>query len=108
MCIRDRLWTPFDEESAIRKGARYFISIEDARLRHGNPELCAWLSRFPLLPGAPWPTYQTDPAKVLRGADAFWRAFRLAEAGGSARAFLDARRVCTLQTPIERKVSSSF
>ena len=27
------LWTPFDEESAIRKGARYFISIEDGRLR---------------------------------------------------------------------------
>ncbi len=41
------LWTPLDEESAIRKGARYFISIEDGRLRH-NLELCAWLQRFPL------------------------------------------------------------
>ena len=42
------LWTPFDEESAIRKGARYFISIEDNRLRN-NLELCAWLQRFPVL-----------------------------------------------------------
>ena len=40
-------WTPFDEESAIRKGARYFISIEDNRLRR-NFELCAWLQRFPV------------------------------------------------------------
>ncbi|MBV8489095.1 MAG: glycosyltransferase family 39 protein, partial [Candidatus Eremiobacteraeota bacterium] len=37
------LWTPLDEESAIRKGARYFISIEDNRLR-ANTELCAWLA----------------------------------------------------------------
>ena len=42
------LWTPFDEESAIRKGARYFISIEDHRLRR-NLELCAWLQRFPVV-----------------------------------------------------------
>ena len=40
------VWTPFDEQSAIRKGARYFISIEDSRLR-ANADLCAWLSRFP-------------------------------------------------------------
>ncbi len=41
------LWTVFDEQSAIRKGARYFISIEDNRLRR-NLELCAWMSRFPI------------------------------------------------------------
>ncbi|MGC2131215.1 MAG: glycosyltransferase family 39 protein [Candidatus Aquilonibacter sp.] len=90
------LWTPFDEESAIRKGARYFISIEDNRLRR-NAELCAWLQRFPVLnPKAQWPVYATDPARQRPGADAFWRAFRSAEAAGHARAFLDAHRVCTL------------
>ena len=26
------LWTPFDEESAIAKGARYFVAVEDHRL----------------------------------------------------------------------------
>ena len=40
------LWTPFDEESAIRKGARYFIAIEPRRLQR-NVELYAWLQRFP-------------------------------------------------------------
>jgi 4-amino-4-deoxy-L-arabinose transferase-like glycosyltransferase len=54
------IWTPFDEESAIRKGARYFISIEDNRLRR-NLELCAWLQRFPLInANAQWPVYVTD------------------------------------------------
>ncbi|HEY1975462.1 MAG TPA: glycosyltransferase family 39 protein [Candidatus Baltobacteraceae bacterium] len=92
------LWTPFDEESAIRKGARYFISIEDNRLRR-NTELCAWLQRFPLLnPTAEWPVYQTDPARIAPKADAFWRAFRNAERRGRGRAFLDAHRVCTLPT----------
>jgi 4-amino-4-deoxy-L-arabinose transferase-like glycosyltransferase len=91
------LWTPFDEESAIRKGARYFISIEDNRLRR-NAELCAWLQRFPVLNAqAEWPVYVTDPAHELPGADAFWRAFRSAEAAGHARAFLDAHRVCVLK-----------
>lgn len=91
------LWTPFDEESAIRKGARYFISIEDNRLRR-NAELCAWLQRFPVMnANAQWPVYVTDPAHELPGADAFWRAFRSAEAGGHARAFLDAHRVCLLR-----------
>lgn len=92
------LWTPFDEESAIRKGARYFISIEDNRLRR-NAELCAWMQRFPVLnPVAQWPVYETDPAKTLPKADAFWRAFRAAERRGRGRTFLDARRVCTLAT----------
>ncbi len=90
------LWTPFDEESAIRKGARYFISIEDNRLRR-NLELCAWLQRFPLLDaGAQWPVYETDPAKVAPDADRFWRAFRGAERRGDARAFLDAHHVCAI------------
>jgi hypothetical protein len=88
------LWTPFDEESAIRKGARYFISIEDNRLRR-NAELCGWLHRFPLLdPRAAWPVYETDPAKASPNADRFWRAFRNAERSGKGRAFLDARGVC--------------
>ena len=102
------LWTPFDEESAIRKGARYFISIEDARMRH-NVELCAWLQRFPVRnPGGEWPVYETDPAKMLPGSDAFWRAFRNAEGAGHARAFLDAHRACTLtQGPMTRKLSSA-
>jgi hypothetical protein len=89
------LWTPFDEESAIRKGARYFISIEDGRLR-ANADLCAWLSRFPVMdPTAAWPVYETDPAKVLPGAERFWRAYRNADRAGKGRAFLDAHRVCT-------------
>jgi hypothetical protein len=93
------LWTPFDEESAIRKGARYFIAIEDNRVNK-NLELCAWLQRFPLMDtGAKWPVYVTDPAHEVAGADAFWRAFRKAEAAGSGRAFLDARHVC-LTTPM--------
>jgi hypothetical protein len=91
-----RLWTPFDEESAIRKGARYFISIEDKRM-HSNVELCAWLQRFPLLrySGA-WPIYVTDPALVSPKAERFWREFRTAERAGSARAFLDANGLCRL------------
>ena len=78
------LWTPFDEESAIRKGARYYISVEDKRLRHGNLELYCWLARFPLLdPNAGWPVYLTDPAKVLPGAEARWDAFRRRERAGA-------------------------
>ena len=89
-------WTPFDEESAIRKGARYFVSIEDNRL-HRNLELCAYLQRFPLLDrNAEWPVYVTDPAHEVPGAEAFWRAYRSAESKGAGRAFLDAHRVCEL------------
>jgi 4-amino-4-deoxy-L-arabinose transferase-like glycosyltransferase len=88
------LWTPFDEESAIRKGARYFISIEDHRMRH-NVELCAWLQRFPVInPNAQWPVYETDPALMKPGADAFWKAFRIAERAHQGRPFLDAHHVC--------------
>ncbi len=60
------LWRPFDQKSAIRKGARYFISIEDRRMRR-NVALCTWLQQFPLLrkSGASWPVYETDFAKRL-------------------------------------------
>jgi hypothetical protein len=85
-----KLWTPFDEQSAIRKGARYFISIEHKRLKSTNLELYCWLSRFPVLdPAAAWPVYQTDPAKVLPGAEERWRAFRKREMAG---AYADWRR----------------
>ncbi|HKE36200.1 MAG TPA: glycosyltransferase family 39 protein [Candidatus Baltobacteraceae bacterium] len=96
------LWTPFDEQSAIRKGSRYFISIEDNRLRR-NIELCAWLQRFPVLnPAADWPVYVTDPAKMLPKAETFWRAFRAAERAGRGRAFLDAHGVCEVASVTRR------
>ncbi len=73
------LWTPFDEQSAIRKGARYFIAVEPKRLAR-NVELSHWLARFPLLdPAAKWPVYETDPAKVLPGAEQRWQEFRRLE-----------------------------
>lgn len=73
------LWTPFDEQSAIKKGARYFIAVEDNRFRR-NAELYAWMQRFPLLPGAGmWPVYETDYAKVLPGAEERWQQFRREE-----------------------------
>jgi hypothetical protein len=73
------VWTPFDEQSAIRKGARYFIAVEPKRLAR-NVELAHWLARFPLLdPKAAWPVYVTDPAKVLPGAEQRWQEFRRRE-----------------------------
>ncbi|MEO6990768.1 MAG: glycosyltransferase family 39 protein [Candidatus Baltobacteraceae bacterium] len=76
------LWTPFDEQSAIRKGARYFIAIENNRLRR-NVELYAWLQRFPIKnAAAKWPVYETDPAKTLPGAEARWQEFRRRERAG--------------------------
>jgi 4-amino-4-deoxy-L-arabinose transferase-like glycosyltransferase len=93
------LWTPFDEQSAIRKGARYFISVEDNRLRR-NVELCAWLQRFPTAGiHSVWPVYITDPQRMLPGADRFWRGFRVAERQGQGRAFLDAANVCRVAAP---------
>jgi 4-amino-4-deoxy-L-arabinose transferase-like glycosyltransferase len=92
------LWTPFDEQSAMRKGARYFISVEDRRLRH-NLELCAWLQRFPVANlGGTWPVYETLPQSVTPGAEQFWRDFRKAERAGRGRSFLDARGVCLTTT----------
>ncbi|HXF34434.1 MAG TPA: glycosyltransferase family 39 protein [Candidatus Acidoferrales bacterium] len=60
------LWTPFDEESAIKKGSRYFIAVENARFKH-NAELYAWMQRFPV-EGAQslWPVYHTDPSMTVR------------------------------------------
>ena len=73
------LWTPFDEESAIRKGSRYFIAVEPKRLAR-NAELSHWLLRFPLLDkNAKWPVYETDPAKLLPGAEERWQEFRRRE-----------------------------
>jgi 4-amino-4-deoxy-L-arabinose transferase-like glycosyltransferase len=73
------LWTPFDEQSAIRKGARYFIAVEQNRFAK-NTELYAWMQRFPLLAGSgAWPVYETDDAKTLPGAEERWREFRKRE-----------------------------
>lgn len=89
------VWTPFDEQSAIRKGARYFIAIERNRFNR-NVELCAWMQRFPLLrTGAQWPVYVTDPNLVEPKADGQWRAFRNAEKQGHARDWLSARGLCS-------------
>ncbi len=91
------LWTPFDEQSAIRKGARYFIDIEKNRFSR-NVELCAWMQRFPVInPNAQWPVYVTDPLKVKPGAEAQWRAFRNAEKAGKAREWLDAHGLCAAE-----------
>ena len=88
------LWTPFDEQSAIRKGARYFIDIEHNRFAR-NVELCAWMQRFPLIhTGAKWPVYLTDTSLVKPDAEKQWRSFRDAEAKGNARAWLDAHHEC--------------
>ncbi len=77
------LWTPFDEQSAIRKGARAFVAVEKNRLRR-NVELSGWLLRFPLQNAdAAWPVYLTDDAHLVPGAEARWRAFRRAEKAGT-------------------------
>jgi hypothetical protein len=76
------VWTPFDQQSAIRKGARYFVAVEHKRLRH-NVELYNWLARFPVDERLRWPVYDTDYAKVLPGAEARWQAFRRAERAGT-------------------------
>ncbi len=73
------LWTPFDEQSAIRKGSRYFIAVEPKRLAR-NAELAHWLERFPIMDAkAAWPVYETDPAKILPGAEQRWQQFRRQE-----------------------------
>lgn len=90
------IWTPFDEESAIKKGARYFISVEDKRMRT-NTDLCVWLSRFPRITQYPqWPVYETDPAKATVAGENMWKAYRAASKSGKGRAFLDAHKLCTL------------
>ena len=79
------LWTPFDEQSAIRKGARYFVAIERNRFEK-NVELYHWMQRFPVMnPDAKWPVYVTDPAHLVPGAEAKWKAFRRAEKAGTLK-----------------------
>ncbi len=92
------LWTPFDEQSAIRKGARYYIDIEKNRFAR-NVELCAWMQRFPIMNArAQWPVYVTDPSLVKPGAQAQWRSFRTAEARGAARAWLSSHHLCAVSS----------
>ncbi len=94
------LWTPFDQQSAIRKGARYFIAIEKNRFNR-NVELCAWMQRFPTLrTQTSWTVYVTDPTLVKPAADRQWRRFREAEARGQARHWLDSNGLCTLATHV--------
>jgi hypothetical protein len=88
------LWTTFDEQSAIAKGARYFIDIEKNRFSK-NLELCAWMQRFPVLHAAGrWPVYVTDPSLVKPNAEAQWQSFRKAEKAGKGREWLDRRGAC--------------
>jgi hypothetical protein len=70
------VWTPFDEQSAIKKGARYYIAVEKQRLA-ANPDLAEWLERFPLrAPAGRWPVYLTEYGKLLPGAEQRWQRFR--------------------------------
>ncbi len=88
------LWTPFDEQSAIAKGARYFVSIEKNRFNR-NLELCAWMQRFPIInPNAQWIVYRTDPLDIKPHAQTDWGGFRQAESAGHGRAWLTARGEC--------------
>ena len=57
------LWTPFDEQSAIRKGARYFVAVEPGRLAR-NRDLAVWLARSPIVVRGRWPVYRTDPPRI--------------------------------------------
>ncbi|HEV3156612.1 MAG TPA: glycosyltransferase family 39 protein [Candidatus Baltobacteraceae bacterium] len=66
-----RLWRSVDEESAIHKGARYYVAIEPNRLAR-NPDLSEYLARFPVDNTGRWPVYNTDPAKLIPTADARW------------------------------------
>ena len=56
------LWTVFDMQSAIRKGARYFVAVEPARLR-ANRALYSYLQRFEKVPTTyGWPVYDLSKA----------------------------------------------
>jgi 4-amino-4-deoxy-L-arabinose transferase-like glycosyltransferase len=51
------VWTPFDMESAVRKGARYFVAVEPDRLK-ANGALYSYLQRFEQIPTSTgWPVY---------------------------------------------------
>ena len=89
------VWIPRDEQSAIRKGSRYFIVIEKKRF-YRNIELCAWMQRFPVLnPRAEWLVYVTDLKRIKPGTQKAWLEFRKAEHAHLARQWLTAHGLCT-------------
>ena len=90
------LWTPFDEQSAIRKGARYFISVETEAAARATSN-CTLAARFPLLdPAAQWPVYETDPAKARAGGRTGLARRSAAPNARHGRAWLDARKQCAI------------
>jgi hypothetical protein len=59
------VWTPFDMESAVRKGARYYVAVEPGRVK-ANPALYSYLQRFEQVPTTSgWPVY--DMTKPVGG-----------------------------------------
>jgi hypothetical protein len=91
------VWIPRDEQSAIRKGSRYFIVIERKRF-YRNIELCAWMQRFPVLnPHAEWLVYVTDLKRIKPGTQKAWLEFRKAEHAHLARQWLTAHGLCTFR-----------
>lgn len=60
------LWTPFDMQSAVRKGARYFVAVEPARLK-ANAPLSTYLARFEQVPTQTgWPVYDLTKPVTTR------------------------------------------
>ena len=58
------VWTPFDMESAVRKGARYFVAVEPERLK-ANGALYSYLQRFEQTPNpSGWPVYDMTKPKM--------------------------------------------
>ena len=57
------VWTPFDMESAVRKGARYYVAVEPGRLK-ANAALYSYLQRFEQVPTTSgWPVYDMTKPK---------------------------------------------
>ena len=80
------------------KGARYFISIEDHRLRR-NSELCAWLQRFPLvIPRSVARLRDRSGEGRARRAKRFGAPFAQAERAGSGPRISRARGRLQLDT----------
>ncbi|MBV8171533.1 MAG: glycosyltransferase family 39 protein [Candidatus Eremiobacteraeota bacterium] len=62
------VWTPFDMESAVRKGARYYIAVEPERLK-ANRELYTYLQRFQQIPTSTgWPVYDMSRPRPIPGS----------------------------------------
>ncbi len=58
------VWTPFDMESAVRKGARYFVAVEPERLK-ANGALYSYLQGFEQIPNpSGWPVYDMTKPKM--------------------------------------------